>query len=213
MRVNVGCGQTPTVGWLNYDNSISLLLARIPGLSALLSQTGVLGDQQRRFIEFARSCRIRYANAVRHIPLASGSVEVLYSSHMIEHLDRTEVVSFLTEARRVLSSGGVIRIACPDLRRKAEAYLTSGDADAFVESLHICRPRPRTLVRRLCFLLVGPRHHQWMYNGESLCRLLLSVGFTDVSIVSAGRSRLPDLGSLDLKERVEESIYVEAVAP
>ncbi len=128
MRVNVGCGQTPTVGWLNYDNSISLLLARIPGLSALLSRTGVLTDQQRRFIEFARSHRIRYANAVRHIPLASGSVEVLYSSHMIEHLDRTEVVSFLMtrpwNARCLTVNEAWERVDSYDeiFRRVAEAF-------------------------------------------------------------------------------------------
>lgn len=213
MRVNVGCGQTPVAGWMNYDNSVSVLLARTRGVSALLGLCGVLSHEQRRFVDSARSNRVRYANAVRHIPLPDGSVDVLYSSHMIEHLDRAEVVSFLREARRVLSSCGIIRIACPDLRPKAEVYLASGDADAFIESMHVCGPRPQTLFGRLSFLLVGPRRHQWMYDGASLCRLLLSAGFADVSVAPAGTSRIPDPGSLDLRERVEESVYVEAMSP
>ena len=42
--------------------------------------------------------------------MQAGSADVLYSSHMIEHLNQTEMRLFLKEARRCLVSGGIIRL-------------------------------------------------------------------------------------------------------
>jgi len=28
MRVNIGCGQSPTPGWINFDNSLTVKIAR-----------------------------------------------------------------------------------------------------------------------------------------------------------------------------------------
>ena len=30
LRVNIGCGQTPTEGWNNYDNSLAVRLSGVP---------------------------------------------------------------------------------------------------------------------------------------------------------------------------------------
>lgn len=147
------------------------------------------------------------------LPLQSGSVEVLYSSHMLEHLDQQEVVLFLREARRILCSGGIIRLAVPDIHMQAEKYIATNDADAFVAGTHLTEPRPRTWSRRLWFLLVGPRRHQWMYDGLSLSRLLEAQGFAPPRILKAGETQINDPKNLDLYERAYESVYVEAVNP
>ena len=88
MRINVGCGMTPTQGWLNFDNSMSLRIAKIPLLASLLGRLGLLTSAQLSFITFARGAGIRYGDAVGGLDLESNSVEVLYTSHMLEHLDR-----------------------------------------------------------------------------------------------------------------------------
>lgn len=44
-------------------------------------------------------------------------LEVLCTSHMVEHLDRDEVISFLKEACRILAPNGIIRIVVPDLKK------------------------------------------------------------------------------------------------
>src|SRR5262245_45917183 len=113
MRVNIGCGMSPTLGWQNFDSSPSLKLAKLP---RWITKYG--HGHQWDFVEFLRDKDIRYANAARRIPLANGSVEVLYSSHMMEHLDRAEARVFLREAYRVLSPGGYIRLVLPDLERR-----------------------------------------------------------------------------------------------
>jgi SAM-dependent methyltransferase len=213
LRVNVGCGQTPTKGWRNFDNSPSLYLAKVPLLPSLLAGVGLVSKQQVSFIQFCRSHAVEPGNVTKGLPLEAGSVEVLYSSHMIEHLDQEEAKQFLQEARRVLCPGGIIRLAVPDIRMRIEKYMSNFDADAFIASTNMARPRPRTLARKIGILLVGARQHQWMYDGASLSRLLESSGFVSPRVLMAGETRIYEPGDLNLHERSNESVYVEAVNP
>lgn len=209
----MGCGQTRIPGWRNFDNSLSVRLAKLPILPDVLVRLGVLNSTQRKFIEFVQSNGIEHADATERLPFANGVVEVVYSSHMLEHLDRQEVSLFLAEALRVLRPGGIIRLALPDIRRQVESYLRSGDADAFIAGTRLTQPRPRSLQDHLRFLISGPRHHQWMYDGPSICRLLTEGGFIRAEIVPPGESRIPRPEGLNLFERASESVFVEAERP
>jgi len=130
---------------------------------------------------------------------------------MLEHLDRQEAKQFLAEARRVLRSGGFLRIAVPDLRLLAESYLASGDADAFIGATLLAVPKARGLLQRIKSAIVGARHHNWMYDAASLCMLLSENGFGEPIALRAGVTRIPNPGELNLYERHEESLYVEAI--
>jgi predicted SAM-dependent methyltransferase len=213
IRVNVGCGQTPTKGWRNFDNSVGLRLSKIPLLPAVLLKIGLISEEQSSFIRFARNNSIEYGDVTRGLPSPSGVVDVLYSSHMLEHLDQHEVVLFLREARRVLRAGGTIRLAVPDIRMRALKYIDTKDADAFIASTNMAQPRPKTLSKRIGMLVVGTRQHQWMYDGNSLSRLLLAHGFIYPRILEAGESQISDPQDLNLCERASESVYVEAINP
>ncbi|MEP7338560.1 MAG: methyltransferase domain-containing protein [Acidobacteriota bacterium] len=177
----------------------------------MMRKLGLLSPKQQQFIKVVRQSGIKYANAVMHIPEADNSVEVLYTCHMLEHLDRHEAEHFLLEVRRVLVPNGVIRVALPDLRFHVENYLKDADADAFVESLYVTSPKADGVIDKLKFLLVGERHHLWMYDGQSLCRLLCKVGFGDPRVLEAGKTTIQSPGKLDLAERVPESVFVEAI--
>jgi SAM-dependent methyltransferase len=213
IKVNVGCGLSPTPEWLNFDNSLSVRLARWPVFSAAVCKIGLLSPKSAELAEMGRTGSIRFANAAVRIPCAAGSVAAVYSSHMIEHLDRSEARAFLTEVRRVLRPGGVVRIAAPDLSRLVSDYLATGDADTFVSGSHMGLDRPAGLRGWLRWALVGPRHHLWMYDGESLTRLLRQAGFADAAVVPPGSTRIDEPGGLDLLERAAESVYVEAARP
>lgn len=209
-RVNIDCGQTPTPGWLNYDNSLSVRLARYPLLATVVEKLGLLGDDSKRFISFARNSDIAWADATRRIPLPDNSIEVIYTSHMLEHLDRVEAKLFLQEAYRVLAPNGIIRIAVPDLKKIVEKYIVEGDADSFIERTLLTRQRPKLLLDKVRYLIIGDRHHLWMYDGLSLCRLLSAIGFRDPRIVEPGSTTISNPGTLNLHERADESVYVEA---
>jgi predicted SAM-dependent methyltransferase len=213
IRVNIGCGLTPTPGWINFDNSFSVRAARWPAVSGVMRACGVLNAKSAELAKMGRDGRVRFANAASRIPCASGSVDVAYSSHMIEHLDRGEARAFLTEVRRVLRPGGVVRIDAPDLTRLVSDYLASGDADEFIAGSHLGLSRPAGLRAWVKWTLVGPRHHLWMYDAESLTRLLRESGFAEAAALPPGSTRIADPGELDLWERAAESVYVEAVRP
>lgn len=157
--------------------------------------------------------KLRYADAVERIPEPSGSVEVVYTSHMLEHLDPNEAKAFLNEAHRVMSRNSWIRVAVPDLRFHVERYIATGDANEFMIRTFLTRVNPRTLRDKVRDLIVGERHHQWMYDGPSLCTLLLAAGFVRPRILDSGVTTIIDPGELDLSERSPESVFVEARKP
>jgi predicted SAM-dependent methyltransferase len=57
------------------------------------------------------------------LPFEDESFDVVYHSHVIEHLRREDVIRFLRECCRVLRPGGILRVAIPDLEGIARAYL------------------------------------------------------------------------------------------
>lgn len=62
-------------------------------------------------------------NLTRGIPFKSSSVEVVYHSHLLEHLKKQQAKVFLSECYRVLIPNGIIRIAVPDLEQITRSYL------------------------------------------------------------------------------------------
>lgn len=57
------------------------------------------------------------------LPFEDETFDVVYHSHVLEHLRKNEVLPFLRECRRVLKVGGILRIALPDLENIAKSYL------------------------------------------------------------------------------------------
>jgi len=178
-------------------------------LPRILNYIKIIDDSQFQNIEFIRKHDIEYCDCCKGLPFDEESVEVLYSSHMLEHLDRSEASKFLKEAFRVLCPGGIIRVIVPDIKMMVSNYNEFGDANAFIEATLLCSYRPRSLAQRLRLLFVGTRHHQWMYDSSSLCRLLGEHGFVEIEIMQAGESNI--IGEKpDLWERSSESTCVEA---
>src|SRR5207302_1827164 len=70
------------------------------------------------------------------LPFDDCHFDAVYHAHLLEHLPRERVPSFLGECFRVLKPGGVLRVVVPDLEQIARLYLESleaawdGDRDA-----------------------------------------------------------------------------------
>jgi ubiquinone/menaquinone biosynthesis C-methylase UbiE len=97
----------------------------------------------------------------------NNSVEVVYASHMLEHLDYQETQQALSRWFDVLKVGGVLRLAVPDLEAVFAHYFYHQDLDV------------------LMHMLYGSQRHDFDFhkNGWDYSRLrrdLLKVGFKDV---------------------------------
>jgi SAM-dependent methyltransferase len=82
---------------------------------------------------------IRCWDVTQPLPFADESFDVVYHSHLLEHLPRDQALAFLQECRRVLKPRGILRLAIPNLEAIARLYLYAlddawfGDAEAIAQ--------------------------------------------------------------------------------
>lgn len=60
--------------------------------------------------------RVEYDLRKDNLPYADDTVDNIYISHVIEHVETEHVVRFINESFRVLKPGGVLRVVCPDAK-------------------------------------------------------------------------------------------------
>ncbi|MFG0261469.1 MAG: class I SAM-dependent methyltransferase [Novipirellula sp. JB048] len=66
-------------------------------------------------------------NLVNGIPFPNSSFDVVYHSHVLEHLSIDQGKRFIAECYRVLVPGGLIRVVVPDLEQITRTYLQELD--------------------------------------------------------------------------------------
>jgi len=213
LRLHLGCHEHVVPGWENLDKSPNVYLSRAPGLKAMLRRAGVLNDEQARYTFPSNAI---HADVTKGLEYADGSASYVYSSHMIEHVSHWRALELLRDCFRVLQPGGVIRLLTPDLEQWIQEY-GRGDtakettrADAFMTKLGIYSEQRGTVVQRFVRRNMSGAIHQWLYDFESLSRLLEQAGFVDVRRWSYREGTVPDL---DLLEHHREGLHVEAARP
>ena len=201
--LNLGCGAKtstfPEV--INIDWSIELRL-RQNKIFKVISPMVLSPIRLERYTSISDNIMVH--NLEKGIPFPDHSVDVVYHSHLLEHLDFTVAESFLSETFRVLKPEGILRVVVPDFRKLCAEY---------IEHCAICEHSPgaigahnqyfyplleqsvrrecsgtsgqKVLVRKLENLLFGDARkrgetHQWMYDEFNLSDLLRNCGFKDV---------------------------------
>ena len=104
--VNVGCSTSTIDGAVNIDNSFSVFLGNHKIILRILSPFLRLTEDNKNLIRKTISDGIVCGKATK-LPLSDGSMDVVYSSHMLEHLNYEDAKKFLSESYRVLKMGGV----------------------------------------------------------------------------------------------------------
>ena len=212
-KINLGCSVSPTKGWINLDNSPGIILARFGVLSNLLFKLKVISDDQFNIVKFYKKNKIQWVDATKKIPFSSNSIDAIYSSHMLEHLDRADASKCLKEIYRVLKPNGIIRLALPNIRQYVEDYIKDKNADKLIESSFMGTVKPKKMHEKIINFISGPRHHLWMYDEKSLSMLLINHSFQNPQVLDAGQTTIKDYGNLDLNERSNDSFYMEAIKP
>lgn len=237
--LNLGCGHKVSAhpDIVNIDWSMHLRI-RQSRLLSLLAPKVLSTARRKRLADLP-------ANIVAHdlsrgIPCADSSVDAIFHSNMLEHLDRDVAPHFLSEALRVLKPGGIHRIVVPDFELSCTQYLAhiaSCDRDPQLQPQHddyiaqmleqsVRREAAGTrlqspLWRAVDKALLGDARkrgetHQWMYDRINLAALLRRVGYTQVRLLRHDTSGIvgwPQYGldvNSDGSEYAPGSLYMEA---
>jgi predicted SAM-dependent methyltransferase len=218
VRINLGGADSNPPGWINYDRSRAVLLARFKLVKRLVwvaHRAGLASKQQ--LLDWPTHTRVR--DLAKGIPHEDASVDAIFSSHMLEHVTPEDALFILSECYRVLKPGGTLRVVVPDLKRVTRRYL-DGDlrtqkeplGDSYMRHLLEHRPAPKgrlpeRLVRRL--LRTEDGGHKWMYDTESLIARCRQAGFEDVQQVAFREGRDAETAQLD--SRLPQDVHVEAI--
>lgn len=213
LRLHLGSHARAVPGWENLDSSPNVYLSRVPALQRALRGARIL-DEHQAATRFPRN--VVHADVRKGLRYADASAAYVYSSHMIEHLARWQALELVRECRRVLRTGGVLRLATPDLEAWIREYLdgdtTSGPtpADSLMEKLATFRDSPGSAAQRFARRALGSSQHQWLYDARSLSHLLREGGFPDPVVREYREGDVPDLAEL---EHHADSLFVEARRP
>lgn len=237
--LNLGCGYQTSDRCINIDWSLPI---RMKGsvLGRRIAPLVLTGERREAYD--AMTGDVMRHNLKKGIPFPDQSVDGVYHSHLLEHLDRDVVPGFLAEVKRVLKPGGVHRIVVPDLEFETRRYLDSlADAVAGKVSaedhewnitllIHQMVRREawgtsqRTGFRRWAenTLLGDARKrgetHQWMWDRITLPAVLEEAGFSDPKIHTFNTSAIAEWPEFLLDQDTAGteyrpgSMYVEAFA-
>lgn len=117
---------------------------------------------------------IHYKTSIDDLSMIEdGSCELVYASHSLEYFDRQHAERVLVEWGRVLTTGGVLRLAVPDFDALLAVYQQSGELRFLLGPLYgrmeIDTPTGRQKL-----------YHKTVYNYAHLKALLEQTGFTKV---------------------------------
>jgi len=121
-------------------------------------------------------------------PVANNTVDAIWSSHNLEHLQRHEVPVALGEFLRVLKPLGFLLLTLPDLRQVAQLVAE----DRLEDKAYISLSGPITpldmIFGHTASLARGNRFmaHRTGFTARTLQRLLIEAGFAEVNLREGG---------------------------
>lgn len=183
LKLNLGSYTTMFAGWRNIDQI---------DLTAWAARQG-----------YSFAC-----HDVRHgLPFDDGVVDLIYASHLLEHLTYAEGHTLLTECRRVLKPGGLLRVAVPDAANLVGAY-QAGTIGHFDEISAAGARSPFAAVKLYELLIAG---HQAVYDAPALKAALADAGFGAITRQSFRVSGSPVMRRETLDQYPDLSLFVEAM--
>lgn len=222
MILNLGCGTRTSSSAINVDWSIYQRLASSL-IGRAVASIALRGERLERFRSMDGSVVVH--DLRRGIPATDNSVDAVYHSHMLEHIELADVPLFFAEVLRVLKPGGIHRVVVPDLELHTREYIAHLEAGAanHDEAIYpilgqaVRREAHGTslqspLRRRVENLVLGDARrrgetHQWMYDELNLRQALECNGFTDVRRVDECTSSIHGWTATGLDTNPDGSTY------
>jgi len=207
MRLNIGSGQSAVPSWTNIDRSANIMHGCVPGAKRLLNRVGLsVGKGHVDAVDDAGRLD------VNRLPFADRSVDAIYSSHTLQHLQLWEAESVLGECARVLKPGGILRLALSDVEpfapqpRGGEAGARPGSG-RYIKARMLAYLEDRPHLTKQVKSVLGGHINRWQTSAPGARQLLLDAGLVHIYDREFGRGRLPGLATIETRE---DSLFIEA---
>lgn len=213
LYIQYGCGLSCPDGWLNFDGSPTLRVERLP----------LFGGAMRRAGKAVFPGNVLYGDIVKGLPVKKGVASGVYSSHVLEHLDRTSVSRALSNTYDLLAPGGAFRLVVPDLSWRTQQFIKAHEkgcwsaADDFMTCTYLGVFEPSSGIRDRLRTIFGNSAHRWMYDFALMKRLLEDAGFSDIRRCKFGDAVDPMFALVEEYDRFydggHEELAIEARRP
>ena len=174
--VQYGCGFSAPKNWINYDCSPTLFFEKIPVIGRLYTRKSK--DKKLRFPK-----NVIFGDIVKGLPYAENSIDLLYCSHVLEHLSYQDCLIALEHSYQYLKPGGTFRLVLPDLKEVIDAYSNDLSEDAahhFMRNSYLgCENRSKT-IKSVLFSWLSNAHHLWLWDEKAMRKALVNAGFINV---------------------------------
>ena len=147
------------------------------------------------------SCDIRNG-----LPLDSDSMDYIVSIHALPEVPYPGLVPVLKELRRVLKPGGTLRLSLPDLDKGIQAYLRQ-DREYFL----IPDEEVKSISAKFIVQLLWYGWSRTLFTYDFIEEILGKAGFSQISQCAYQETHSPYAGIVELDNREQESLFVEAV--
>ncbi|MFZ2540639.1 MAG: methyltransferase domain-containing protein [Gallionella sp.] len=143
--------------------------------------------------------------------IPDNSIEYIYSSHFIEHLEHDDLIAHLCECYRILEMGGVLRLGVPDFQKVFRCYC-AGDTELLESFRNTLSEKFALLSDRVCAMDYVNRsvyefgEHKICLDMEKIRNLLIISGFLNSAISSQNFD-----SKIDVNARKEFTFFVEAI--
>ncbi len=204
MKLNLGSGPRAVPGWTNVDIAPGARWAKLPLFRRV--------NRRMRFFSLDWDPGIVLADLRREFPWPSGSAEVIYVSHLLEHFTREEGCLFLRRCADTLSPRGILRIIVPDLAFITGEYHEGRiPATEFLERLGVLYHRTHSPLKdRFAPFVQFP--HKCMYDAPALLSAVRDAGLAG-EVRSPRESAIGDIDTVEHMERTAHAVIVEACKP
>jgi SAM-dependent methyltransferase len=142
-----------------------------------------------------------YMDATERFPFPDASFELIFTEHMIEHVEYLQAFDMLKECWRVMRPGGTIRIGTPDLEFIAGLYSPDGSArQEQYKAAVIQRWRLDSGSREIGIVVnnIYNFDHRFIYDRRTLSELLYRAGFTKAQVREVGKSPIPEFNGIEV---------------
>jgi SAM-dependent methyltransferase len=188
-KLQIGTGSNVLSGWLNSD---------------VYPETGL----------FQGLGKIPFLDATRPFPFSDHTIDYVFGEHVIEHMSYDQAIHLLSECYRILTPGGKIRLATPNLQVILSLLNTTNEAKQdrycrfavlnFLSEIDANKASKYLGAQgSLAINLIFYGHdHKFIYDRATMQATLEGVGFIDIHQAGPGESTDPLLRGLEMHGRV-----------